>query len=146
MAFKAKPINTPVLKNITPPVFKPKHISDDVVESFFPPIPNFQVVFEQGKASLDENKKLTDLGESTDEVFFTFKTPYKQLFRVACTRSGRLWTSGNESMFRCFDMQNGSVFKSCTIPKTPTDICTNASDDLYVSDGKTLYRETRKNL
>ena len=29
---------------------------------------------------------------------------------------------------------------------TPTDICTNASDDLYVSDGKTLYRETRKNL
>nr|XP_022337011.1 uncharacterized protein LOC111133176 [Crassostrea virginica] len=144
MAFKAKPVNTPVLKNIIPPVFKPKPISDDVIESFFPPIPKSKV--EQGTASLDENKKLAAIGASTDEVFFTFQTPYKQLLRVACEQFGRLWTSGNESMLRCLDMQNGSVFKSCTIPMNPIDICANISDDFFVSDGKTLYRETRGNL
>ena len=144
MAFKPKPINTPVLKNIIPPVFKPKPISDDVIESFFPPIPNSKV--EQGTASLDENKKLAAIGASTDEVFFTFKTPYKQLLRVACEQSGRLWTSGNESMLRCLYMQNGSVYKSCTIPMNPIDICTNVFDDFFVSDGKTLYRETHGNL
>nr|XP_022346020.1 LOW QUALITY PROTEIN: uncharacterized protein LOC111138381 [Crassostrea virginica] len=146
MAFKAKPINTPVLKNIIPPVFKPKPISDDVLESFFPPIPNSKVVVEEGTASLDEKKKLAAIGASTDEVLFTFKTPYKQLLRVACEQSGRLWTSGNESILRCLDMQNGSVIKSCTIPMNPTDICTNFFDDFFVSDGKTLYRETGGNL
>ena len=38
-AFKSKPKNVPILKNIISPVFKPKPISDDVVESFFLPIP-----------------------------------------------------------------------------------------------------------
>ncbi|XP_078337272.1 uncharacterized protein LOC111133176 [Crassostrea virginica] len=143
MVFKAKPINAPVLKNIIPPVFKPKPISDDFVESFFPPIPNSKVVVEQGTASLDQiNKKLASIGASTDEVLFTFQTPYKQLLRVTRTRiAGRFWTSGNDSMLRCLDMQNGSVLKSCTIPMNPIDIC-SAVVDLYVSDGKTLYRGT----
>ena len=143
MAFKAKPVNTPVLKNIIPPVFKSKPFSDEVVESFFPPIPNSKVVVEQGTASLDENKKLASIGASTDEVLFSFQTPYKQLLRVTCEQSGRLWTSGNESMLRCLDKQNGSVIKSCTIPMNPIDICTDAFNDFFVSDGKTLYRETR---
>ena len=72
MAFKAKPINAPVLKNIVLPVFKSKPFSDEFVESFFPPIPNSKVVVEQGTASLDENKKLAAIGASTDEVLFTF--------------------------------------------------------------------------
>ena len=146
MAFKAKPIYAPVLKYIISPVFKPKPISDDVIESFFPPIPNSKVVVEQGTASLDENKKLAAIGASTDGLLFIFQTPYKQLLRVACERFGRLWTSGNESMLRCLDKQNGSVIKSCTIPMNPIDICTNVFNSFFVSDGKTLYRETGRNL
>ena len=83
IAIKSNPKNVPILKNIISPVFKPKPISDDVVESFFPPDPDSKIVDIEKK-----NKKLAAIGATTDKTLFTFQTPYKQLFRVARAKTG----------------------------------------------------------
>ena len=131
-SFKAKPRNATILENIIPPVFKPKSVYDDVLESFFPSTPTSEVL-------VDHSMELAAIRASTDKTLFTFRTPFKQLLRVGCTRSGRLWTSGNENMLRCIDMQNGSVVYSNTLQIKPIDICINDDDEVFVCSDKSVY-------
>ena len=63
------------------------------------------------------------------------------MLRIRCTWSWRLWSSRNENMLRCIDMQNGSVVDSDTLRIKPIDICINDDDEVFVCNDKSVYNK-----
>ena len=138
LAYKEKPRNAPILKNIIPPVFNTVFHDKLMVSLIFGPFPNSQVVVAQETSSWKtKNNQLV----SIDITCFIHKMPYKQLYRVASTKLLGLWTLGCENIIRLITSMNGSIVKSITTPINLIDICTNDSENLYVCDYKTIYKK-----
>ena len=139
LAYKEKPRNAPILKNIIPPVFNTTVFPDDLIESLiFGDFPNLQVVVAQETPSWKtKNNQLV----SIDVTCYIHQMPYKQLYRVASTKLLGLWTIGSENIIRLINTMNGSIVKSITTPMNLIDICTNDSENLYVCDDKTIYKK-----
>nr|XP_022335435.1 uncharacterized protein LOC111132076 [Crassostrea virginica] len=139
LAYKEKPRNAPILKNIIPPVFNTTVFPDDLIESLiFGDFPNSQVVVAQETPSWKtKNNQLV----SIDVTCCIHQTQYKQLYRIASTKLLELWTIGSENLIRLINTMNGSIVKSITTPMNLIDICSNDSENLYVCNDKTIYKK-----
>lgn len=130
--------NIPQSKSIIPPTFAPKPVSIELLESFFGTIPDSLVLFKQGY-TLQTSDVSSTVSASTpaaiDRVVSSFPTFYKSLFRVSCTKFGKLWTSGNENTIKCLDMYTGSILDNAVLSLNPIDLCVTAAGDLFVCDG-----------
>lgn len=130
----------PNLRNIILPDFTPKPIPADLLDSAFGEIPDSQFWFRQESIIQTNDNQVAAVGASTDRVLSTFSTPYKQLYRLACTRSGQLWTSGDENTLRCLNMHTGSIVATAILGLNPIAICVNTANELLICDGITVYK------
>nr|XP_034337909.1 E3 ubiquitin-protein ligase TRIM71 [Crassostrea gigas] len=130
----------PNLRNVIPPDFTPKPIPADLLDSVFGEITDSKILYKKGSFVQPNNNQVAAVGASTDRVLSTFPAPYKQLYRLACTRSGQLWTSGNESTLRCLNMQTGSIVATAVLDLNPIALCVNTANELLICDGITVYK------
>lgn len=130
----------PNLRNVIPPNFTSKPIPSDLLDSVFGEITDSKILYKKGSTVQPNNNQVATVGASTDRVLSTFPAPYKQLYRLACTRSGQLWTSGNESTLRCLNMQTGSVVATAVLGLNPIALCVNTANELLICDGITVYK------
>eukprot|EP00105_Crassostrea_gigas_P015621 XP_011432675.1 PREDICTED: uncharacterized protein LOC105331969 [Crassostrea gigas] len=130
----------PNLRNVIPPNFTSKSIPADFLDSVFGEITDSKILYKKGSTVQQTNNQVAAVDASTDRVLSTFSAPYKQLYRLACTRSGQLWTSGNESMLRCLNMHTGSIVATAVLDLNPIALCVNTANELLICDGITVYK------
>lgn len=143
LAHKSENANlnkVPNLRNIIPSDFTPKPIPADLLDSAFGEVTDFKIVYKKCSTVQPNDNQVAAVGASPDRVLSTFSTPYKQLYRLACTRSGQLWTSGNENTLRCLNMHTGSIVATAVLGLNPIAICVNTANELLICDGITVYK------
>jgi hypothetical protein len=129
----------PQLERIIPPTFAPNLVPINVLEDSFGTIPDSVVLCKPGytlsTSGEDASAASTSGSAATDRVISSIPTFYTLLFRVSCTKLGKLWVSGNDNTIKCLDMHTGSLIDTAVFSLNPISLCATAAGDLLVCDG-----------